>query len=207
MARARRTSACVAFGIGFLATGCSTHKATIDTFTDASMSRGSVRSIAVFPIRNTRAAPSQAQVTNRKITQAVHASNPDVEVLGPAESVDILNAAGLADEWADFLERYVLSGVPDAEMLAEIGRALDCDAVLQGEVVNVFMRDGEWGSNKGETRVTVRFTMLDTRDGRLLWEASSDGVRKTAWATDNAPPLVEAIDLAVEKILQNLPPL
>lgn len=194
-------------GASLSLSACATHRATIDTFTDASMTSGQVECIAVFPIRNTRVAPSQSQTTNRKITQAVHSSNPDLAVVGPAEAVSRLNDAGMADEWADFLERYVLSGVPDAEALSRIGQALACDSVLQGEVVNVYQRDGEFGSHKGETRVTVRFTLLDARNGRLLWEASSDGVRKTAITTGDAPPLVEAVDLAVEKILQNLPPL
>ena len=185
--------------------GCATHKATINAYTDPSFSRGEVRSIAIFPIRNTRAAPSESQVINRQVTQALHAKDPNLRIVGPTEAVEQLNNAGLADDWADFLERYVMSGVPDAASLAKIGNALQCDAVMQGEVLNVFQEDGQWGRNKGQTRVTVRYTILDTRKGKLLWEASSDGIRKTALATSGAPPIIEAVSLAVEKILQNLP--
>lgn len=196
---------CLVLLSGVLA--CSTSKATIDTHTDASYSAQDVQSVAVFPIRNTRAAPSESRQVTRKITQAIHNDAPELELVGPNEAVDLLNKKELADDWAEFLENYVKSGVPDASMLRKIGTALGTDAVIQGEVVNVFQQDGEYGGNKGETRVTVRFTMLGTRDGTLLWEASSDGLRETATTLDDSPPVIEAVNLAVDKIIENMPPL
>lgn len=186
--------------------GCATRKATINTHTDASYSPGDVRSIAVFPIRNTRAAPSEARQVTRKVTQAINSDAPSTKIVGPNEAVEALNNKGLADDWAEFLENYVKSGVPDSQMLREIGNALEVDAIVQGEVVNVYQEDGQYGGNKGTTRVTVRFTMLGTRDGSLLWEASSDGLRETGTTLGDAPPVIEAVNLAVDKIIQNMPP-
>jgi hypothetical protein len=49
--------------------------------------------------------------------------------------------------------------------------------------------------------------MLDCLNGKLLWEASSDGRRETAIGGTfaHAPPVIEAIQLAVDKILESLP--
>jgi len=38
-----------------------------------------------------------------------------------------------------------------------------------------------------------------------LWEASSDGIKGTPTTLESAPPIIEAVDLAVDKILSNLP--
>ena len=187
--------------------GCATSKATINSFTDPSYSAQDVRSIAVLPIRNARLAPSEAQTVTRKVSQTIHKDAPKLKLLGPEESVRILNQKGLAHDWATFVEDYVKSGVPDATALKTFGDALGVDALVQGELVNIQQEDGQFGGNKGHTRVTVRFTMLSTRDGDLLWEASSDGIKTNATTIGSAPPIIEAVDLAVDKILVNLPPL
>lgn len=186
---------------------CASSKATINSFTDPSYSAQDVESIAVLPIRNARLAPSEAQSVTRRVSQAIHGKAPKIRLMGPTESVQALNDHDLAHDWATFVEDYVKSGVPDAEALGRIGKALNVDALVQGELLNVQQEDGEFGGNKGQTRVTVRFTMLGTRDGTLLWEASSDGIKKTATTLSDAPAIIEAVNLAVNKILDNLPPL
>lgn len=196
--------ACVVLG------GCATHKATINTFTDAAYTESDVSSLAIFPIRNTRAAPAEAQSLTRTLAQTIHADAPDLTIVGPGEAARGLNDADLAETYARFVEDFALSGIANTEYLREVGEALDVDAIMQGEVVRAFQEDGEttmFGGSKGTTRVTVRFVMLDTSDGRLLWEASSDGIRKTALNGGDAPPVIEAVELAMEKIIANLPPL
>lgn len=187
--------------------GCAVHKATLNTYVDPTHQTGKIQKIAVFPIRNTRLAPSEAQQINRKISVALHQANPQVEIMSSTEAVRLLNDHELADDWAIFLDNYVSSGVPDAKALNEIGDALNVDAILQGEIVNIFQEDGHFGSNKGTTRVTVRFTMLDVKEGKLIWESTSDGIRGTATKVESAPPIIEAVNLAVDKILTSLPPM
>ncbi len=185
--------------------GCATSRATINSYVDPNYTRGSIESIAVFPIRNARFAPSEAQQINRRISTVIHTKNQAIRIMSSTEAVNILNEHGLADDWAVFLDNYVASGVPDANALRDIGAALGIDAIMQGEIVNVFQQDGTFGGNKGQTRVTVRFTMLDCRNGRMLWEASSDGVKTTATTLDKAPAIIDAVQLAMDKILDNLP--
>lgn len=187
------------------ATACASATATINSYVDPTYARGGIESIAVFPIRNGRFAPSEAQQINRRIATVIHARDPELRIMSTPEAISLLNEHGLADDWAVFLENYVASGVPDANALRDFGTALGVGAILQGEIVNVFQRDGEFGGDKGQTRVTVRFTILDCEHGRMLWEASSDGTKTTATTLDHAPPIVEAVGLAVDKILDNLP--
>lgn len=195
----------VAIVLASVTSGCSISKATLNQFVDPSFGPGSISSVAVFPIRNTRLAPSEAQQINRKISQAIHEQSPGLEIMSSAEATRRLNSAGLVDTWADFIDDYVTSGIPDATDLRKIGRALGVDAIMQGEIVSLQQRDGAYGYSRGSTRVTVRFSMLGTQDAKLLWEASSDGIRSTATTMDTAPPVIEAITLAVDKICANLP--
>ncbi len=195
--------------LSIVLTNCAVQKATINTFTDPGYGGGIIKKIAVFPAKNTRLAPSEAQQINRKISQAIKLKNPKVEIMSSAEVNRLLNDNNLADDWAVFIDNYVTSGVPDRTILIDIGNALGIDAILQGEIVNIFQQDGEfgYGGNRGKTRVTVRFSMLGTKDGKLLWEATSDGIKGTATKLESAPPIIDAVNLAVDKILGTLPPI
>ena len=191
--------------LAFAATACASSHATINSYVDPSFGRGSLHSVAIFPIRNARLAPAEAQQINRGISMAVHARNADLRLMSAPEAIAILNDSGLASPWAVFLDNYVASGVPDATILRRIGQALSVDAILQGEIVNVFQQDGRYGGNRGTTRVTVRMTILDVRKGTLLWQASSDGQLGTATTLSSAPPIIEAVELAVHRLLDALP--
>jgi hypothetical protein len=184
---------------------CATRKATLDMYVDPNYGTGQIHSVAVFPIRNAKFAPSEARQINRKISTFINRQNSEIEILGAAESIEKLNEADMADEWARFLDNYTSSGVPNVNSLKDFGGILGVDAIIQGEVVNIFQQDGRYGSNKGTTRVTVRFSMLGTQEGKVLWEASSDGIAGTATTVQSAPPIIDAVNLAMEKILKNMP--
>lgn len=184
--------------------GCASSTATINTFSEPSADFGIISSVAVLPMRNTSFVPSEARVVNRRISQEFARRNPAATVVGPAEAAKLLNDNGLADDYAVFLTNYVASGIPDAELLGVFGEALAVDALIQGEVVNVYQEDGGSG-NKGVTRVTLRFTMLGCQTGTLLWEATRDGRLTTALNTGAAPPIIEAVHLAVDKIITTMP--
>ena len=186
--------------------GCATHTATINSYVDPTYRSGQIQSIAIFPIRNARMAPGEAQQINRRVSVFINRRDPEIRLVSAVEAVNRLNENGLASAWAVFLDNYVSSGVPDVNVLAQIGEAVGADAIIQGEILNVFQQDGADGQ-KGVTRVTVRFTMLDCQNGKMAWEATSDGRRETAIAGEmfHAPPIIEAIYLAVDKVLETLP--
>jgi len=187
-----------------LLAGCY-EEATINTYSDPSFDENTITKLAIFPIKNTKIAPGESRTINRKIAQGIHKSAPNIEIMSSNEAVNKLNEEGLADDWAQFLANYNSSGVPNSKMLFKIGDALNVDGIMQGEIVNVQQSDGSYGYSSGTTRVTVRYSILGVDSGKLLWEASSDGIRKTATTMEDAPPLIEAILLAQEKIMDNLP--
>jgi hypothetical protein len=139
------------------------------------------------------------------ISQELTRRRPSLKLVSPAEVVRQLNDKGLAKDWADFLEDFTSSGVPNVGTLQRIGEAVEVDVIYQAEIVNVFQQDGQYGGNRGMTRVTVRATMLDTQQGTLVWEATSDGIRGTATTVESAPPIYECVELALQKILSTLP--
>ncbi len=186
---------------------CATNKGTVNSFVDPSFTATSIQSVAIFPIRNTRAAPAEARQINRRIALTLQQQNPSVLLINETEASEKIDDAGLGSDWADFVTGFAASGIPDVKKIREIGAAIGVDAILQGELVSVQQADGVYGGNRGTTRVTVRYTLLDAHDGRLLWETSAEGRRETATTLQGAPPIMEAVDLAVDKILGNLPTL
>jgi hypothetical protein len=190
-----------------LLTGCSVKRATLKTYVEPSLDAGAIKSIAVFPMRNVRLLPDEAREINRSVTQALNSQNPNLKIIGPAESVDLLNKAELADGYSDFLRDYATSGIPNASLLNKIGQALYADAIMQGEVYDIFQEDGAYGVNKGTTSLTVRYVILSTNKGDVLWEATSNSKLVTATTIEDAPPLYEAIMQAQNKILTALPTL
>ena len=192
----------VAGGLGVSA--CATSKATLSSYVDPNFNARSVESVALLPSRNPSLAPSAARQVNRRVAQGINQRSPNVSVLGAAEAAQLLNDAGLADAWATFLINYAASGIPDAEVLRSVGDALDVDVIVQGEMVDVYQVDGGTPSEMGQTRVTVRFSMLDTQEGRLVWAGTGEGI-KAILTHREAPPVIEAIDLAVDRLLSSMP--
>lgn len=190
-----------------VASACATNKGSVNSFVDPAFTSTNIESIAIFPIRNTRAAPSEARQMNRRVALSLQAQNPGLRLVNEIEATRSIDDAGLGADWSEFVTGFAASGIPDVGRISKIGAAIGVDAIFQGELVSVQQIDGEYGRNAGTTRVTVRYTLLDARDGRLLWETSADGLRKTMTTVQSAPPIMEAVDLAVEKILENLPPI
>ena len=185
--------------------GCAASSASINTYVNPSFDGTKLNRIAIFPIKNTKIAPSEAQQLNRDLSQAINKRKPSMVIVSSAEVIEILNQKGLADEWARFIDNYNSSGIPNSTLLKDIGEVLGVDALLQGEIVNIQQMDGAYGRNKGTTRVTVRYSMMGVSSGKLLWEASSEGFRTTPTTIEQAPPIIEAIQLAQQKILATLP--
>jgi len=185
------------FGLTLFLLGCATSKATIDSYLDPNYSADNIKKIAVFPLRNARLAPSEALQTNREISQAIQRKNSSIQIIGSSESVDILNENGLAEKWAKFLENYAISGIPDANILHDIGAALGIDHILQGELINVYQRDGD-GWVRGNTRITIHYAMISVANNKTVWDASSDGIAGGSYYNP-APPIIDAIRLAQKK--------
>ncbi len=193
----------IIFGLLLLG-GCAVNRGTINSFYEPSYIVGSVRSLAVPGIRNARLAPAESQQIGRSVNQAIASQNPNVRMVSANTFNNLLNDLGLVDDYSDFIEDYVTSGIANREFLEQLN-AQDIDAVLLSEISKVYQQDGAYGRNAGESRVTLSFTIMDTATNDVIWTASADGVRSTASNVGSAPPLIEAINLAVEKVREAVP--
>jgi len=197
-----KTRLSVVTAVAALITSCATNRGTINSYVEPTYTQGSIKRLALFSIRNAGRAPAEARDINVKIAQAIVAKNPSVEIMAPSASLSAINDAGLAAQWADFVEDYYTSGIANKVVLQEIATALKVDAVLQGQLVNVWQQDGG-GMQKATTRITVNFSIVEAATAKVVWEATADGIR--AKGTKTAPPIADAIKLAVDKIVENLP--
>lgn len=180
--------------------------ASVNTFVEPSLQPGTIKSIAVFPLRNVRMQPDELREVNRGITDGFRKQNPKLGVLGASEAVEKLNTAGLADKYSAFLRNYSQSAIPDVGTLQEIGRALGVNAILQGEVFSIQQTDGNTYTF-GRTSLNVRYVLLSTINGGVIWESTGRAFKETEESGKPAPSFYEVVQLAQEKILSALPTL
>lgn len=188
------------------ATGPVKKGASVKTFVEPSLQSGAVKSIAILPVRNVRLQPDELREVNRAITDGFRKQNPRLKVSGAVESVTLLNEANLADRYSEFLRNYTQSAIPDVKTLRDIGKALSSDAVLQGEVFSIAQNDGGTGFF-GKTSLSIRYVLLSTENGGILWEATGTAFKLSEKPAQPAPTLYEVIQMAQEKILTALPTL
>lgn len=187
-----------------LFTGCSISKGTINSYIEPTYSQGSIKRLAVFSVRNARFAPSEARQINKQIIRALVAKNPNLKIVSPSEALRKINDNDLAHKWAEFVEDYYTSGIANKSILADVSKSLNVDGVLQGQLLSVRQVDGDNWAIKGHTRITISFSIVETHTAKTVWEATSDGIRGNA-TSNPAPPIADALALAIEKITANMP--
>ena len=184
--------------------GCATQRGTINTFYEPSYLQGSISTLVVPTIRNARLAPSESQQIGRTINQALIAKNPGIKIVSANNFANFLNDEGLVDEYSDFIEDYVTSGIANREFLLKLANN-GYDGVMMSELSNAFRQDGVYGMHQGQTRITIGVTIINTKTNDIVWTASADGLKGTPTTLDVAPPMIEAVNLAVDKIKESVP--
>ncbi|OHD55178.1 MAG: hypothetical protein A2014_00070 [Spirochaetes bacterium GWF1_49_6] len=187
------------FVLPILISGCSS--ASIKAYVSPSFKPGLLKSVAIFPMLNVKMLPDETRQINNEIIQAFSSKNPNVIVIRPEESVELLSKASLSDKYTEFLKNYSSSGVPNISTLKEIGIALNVDAIIQGEMYNFVEIVGsiwQWGS----TSLTIRYVMLSTINGDVLWDAMSSAKKEKSAV---AIPIYEVIKIASDQVLSSLP--
>jgi hypothetical protein len=181
--------------------------ASVKTYVEPSIQPGTIRSIAIFPIRNVRLQPDELREINRGITDGFRKQNPQLAILGATESVKMLNDAGLAEKYSEFLRNYSQSSIPDVRVLQDIGKALGVNAILQGEVYGVVQTDAVRAVEYGKTSLVIRYVLLSTVNAGVLWDSASSAFKLSSDPGLPAPPLYETILVGHDKILSALPTL
>lgn len=196
----------------FVACGGSTP--SLNSYVDSSFDLTSIKRLAIFPISNSDFAHSEIRTVDEIITSSILSRNPDIEVKSTYTTVILLEAYNLDGLWLDFLDEYKDSGLLNKNKLASFGESLEIDAILYGEIKVLhqvdgrdvlFALDGVHGGNIATTKVAVKYRMLSTKNGNLVWESSCNGIKETIEAEVSAPPVIDAVYSAVDNIFSNLP--
>ena len=177
----------------------------INSYVEPTYNNGNIRSIAMFPIRNAKFAPSEARQLNKQLIQEMAKKNHNVKIISPSKALRLIDDSGLASDWADFVEDYYTSGIADKKALSKFSKTLGVDAIFQGQLLNVTQIDGHFG-RYGKTKITMSLSIVEIKTAKVIWEATADGTKFTS--TDfgeTAPPISEAIDLAMAKVKENIP--
>ena len=178
--------------IGTFIGGCVSRRATLKTFIDTSILSTSVKTVAVFAMRNTAFNPGETMEMDRTITQAFFQTNSTVNSTGTTDAGVWLNNEKFADEYASVLLGFETSAMPNTVFLNNLKEKLNTDAILQGKLSEIVQTD-KMRHIPAKTTVTVKYSLLSITTGRILWKATSNAVIQMYKRF--APPIFEVATL------------
>ena len=112
----------VFFLIFLMLSGCAVQKATVNTYIDPAYHSGTINRIAVFPMKNTKFAPSEARQINRKISIALKQKNPQMQIMSSVEAIKKISEHNLAKEWAALERKRPLSEKYQNQSISTLNR-------------------------------------------------------------------------------------
>lgn len=190
--------------------GCSSTK--VKTYNDPNLESTKLNSIALLPLRNSfvqqNASLSIGEIleVNKMFQQEFILKNPGIKVLNSVESTEMLNEKSLVEDYDKLLSIYSNTGIPNTDILKDIGKSLGIDAIAQGFLVKVHQVDGQYGVVNAETTIVVKYVMFSTRTGNILWEVVANGSKKKS-TVGNAPDVEEVLKVLRKKITSSVPKL
>ncbi len=192
---------------------CVSKKGVIKTYNNPSVDASKIHSVSIFPLRNSFVQSSVGLGTGEmlelnKMFQVEFANrNPNTTLVNSVSSRELLNQYKLVNSYDTLLSVFENTGLPNTNILNTIGDKLKVDAIIQGFLKEVFQRDGAYGVNRGETRITIKYVMLSTISGDVLWEATCSGYKGTGTTLAKAPPIDDVIEIIEGKIVSAMPTL
>ena len=131
--------------------------------------------------------------------------NPNTKLINPAASTELLNKKSLVEPYSKLLTVYWETGIPNTVTLMDMGKQLNVDAIIQGFVVQMYQRDGDfWGAKTARTTIVIKYIMFSTNLGKVLWETSCDGDEEVS-SLKKAPPVSEVLEIIREKMISAIP--
>lgn len=186
--------------LGMFMSGCQT--ASLESYVNPGYNHASIKRVAILPISNSKLSAGNAAEVSSSFAKAVSRRNSSLVLISGSESVARLNSLGKADLWSEFLRNYSTGGIPNTTSIKEVAASLGVDAIIQGTIIEIKQEDSN-GYSYPMTRVVLRYTMFNAADGAILWEVTGDGsIQPYSY---KAVPIFEALKLANDKVLENLP--
>jgi hypothetical protein len=135
-----------------------------------------------------------------------------VRVLPLAQTLGVINRAGLADAYKRMYYDYRDTGLFERNTLREIGRATGARYLaqikVQGFGQSAKERFGAFGFRIVETKtasVRLFFQIWDSREGTVAWEATQELHYSYDTVTESQLTLPKAAELAAQELIARLP--
>ena len=137
---------------------------------------------------------------------------PNIRIVTLAETLSILNTAGLSNAYKEMYEEYRDSGLFKKDLLVTIARELDtrylAQLKLQGFSQNEKNRLQIFGFRILETKqATLRLFLQiwDGADGTIVWEGLEELRRTRETALEEPVTLYDMMEFAAKDMIQKLP--
>jgi hypothetical protein len=190
---------------------CSTINSSQRSYIDPSYQAGQISKLAIFPIRNSRVLPGESNEIVREMTIAINKKNPNIEIINAQNVIDILSDIDETENFSNFLRDYAASGIPNRKYLQKLGEIIKCDAILQGEILDIAQQSGHYPGVMAVTSVSIRWYILSTKNGSVIWEMSCslsknpDGIMASIYTPP--VPIIDVIREAQQIVIKSIPEL
>lgn len=189
--------------------GCGGSGADTQNYQDPSLMNYKISTIAVLPIRNSYISLTESKEINRYFMTGVSRKISKFKIIGPDEAIEKMNKDSLVERYFRYLVEYSSSGIPNTEVVKQVGKSIGADVMIQGEIFGITKKDGNaWSGEDGKTNCKVRYSMLSSKDGNVIWETTTEAYVKSGYfESTDAPVLMDVLNVAMDEIIESMPTL
>lgn len=172
------------FIISILVIGCQ-KKHPVKVYTDPSLKPDAIEKVAVLPftsmLHHAEDPDGEAPRMLEQFFMPELDTRDDYNFIAPSSVQYALQSLELEDAVAKFLKEWPTSKTPDVKILSAVAERLACDAFLI-PVVDLWQKDeADYQENASSaTYVGATITLVDARNGTILFEASDEDYSESA---------------------------
>ncbi|OGU55190.1 MAG: hypothetical protein A2V66_00540 [Ignavibacteria bacterium RBG_13_36_8] len=191
------------FGIIFLLIySCAPSELTINYLVDPKISNEKISTIALMPLIDNYLTDEERMDIDERFFDLLE---NNYRVLDTEQSIELLKQNDLLEDWKIFWNNYLTNQHIDKNLLLTIGKRIKIDAIVQGNVLDISKQLPVHRKIIGETSAKLKYSIFSTTSGKLLWEANSFSKQINAHTDQATPMAMEALDIALDEIMDNFP--
>jgi hypothetical protein len=186
--------------------GCTFHDTSLKIYEDRAIGRKPLNTAIILPLQCERLLVSEKMVLNENLINAFFTKNKGIKLVIPKSFTIFLKDKGMEKKYTEFIKSYKISGIFDSSFLLNLKKELKADAVLLREVKEIIQKDGIMINEEPVfTSVIIKYSLISTVDGKILWEARSKAIVRNPLNIARAPKVMDAMLIAQRKLLKALP--
>lgn len=184
---------------------CSPTKSTFNNFTAPELKLEVIRTVALMKLNAEYLSGAEITSADKRFQKEIETKIKDIKFFDPETSSKTMKENNVEKVWDDFWNLYLSTGTIDETKLFDIAEVLKVNAVLQGQVVEVEKVYGEHRKTIGQTTAKMKYALFSLKSGKLLWEATVTGTQENAHSDQPVPKVLEAVDVAILNLVNELP--